>query len=164
MALTDKQQAFIDAYIQCRYNATQAALRAGYAKKTARQQGSRLLSNVDIRAAIDARLSEETLSANEALRLLADHATGSMDDFINEAGYVDLETARARGKTHLINQYKHIATDGQERVEVKLYDAQSALKEIIKLHRLDAGQSTDNQNVTVRVEYVNRNPKTDQSP
>lgn len=45
--LTDKQNKFCREYI-IDLNATQAAIRAGYSKKTARSQGQRLLINVDI--------------------------------------------------------------------------------------------------------------------
>jgi len=49
--LNDKQKLFALEYMVDR-NATKAAERAGYSKKTAKQQGSRLLSNVDIQALI----------------------------------------------------------------------------------------------------------------
>ena len=52
--LNAKQKRFIDEYL-VDSNATEAAIRAGYAKKTARQQGSRLLSHVDIQAEIKKR-------------------------------------------------------------------------------------------------------------
>lgn len=45
MALTDKQQRFVNEYL-IDLNATQAAIRAGYSKKTAQVQSARLLSNV----------------------------------------------------------------------------------------------------------------------
>ena len=45
--LTAKQQRFVDEYL-IDLNATQAAIRAGYSEKTARSQGQRLLTNVDI--------------------------------------------------------------------------------------------------------------------
>ena len=51
--LTAKQARFKDEY-QIDSNATQAAIRAGYSKKTAKSQGQRLLTNVDIKAAIKA--------------------------------------------------------------------------------------------------------------
>lgn len=60
MALTDMQKKFVIEYIDC-YNATQAAIRAGYSEKTARQQGSRLLTNVDVLA----RVREEQEKAVE---------------------------------------------------------------------------------------------------
>jgi len=145
---TDKQRAFIDEYFKNGFNATRAAIAAGYSEKTARFIAAENLSKPNIRQAIDERLAEETISANEALRRLSDHAMGTMEDFVNEAGYIDLEEARQSGKMHLIHSYKHIATDGQERIEVKLYDAQSALKEIIRLHQLADNKPTDRIDVT----------------
>ncbi len=53
MALTAKHQLFASEYLKD-LNATQAAIRAGYSRKTAKVQGSRLLTNADIKAAIDA--------------------------------------------------------------------------------------------------------------
>ena len=53
MTLKPKQQRFADEYL-VDLNATQAAIRAGYSKKTARSQGERLLTNVDVAAAIQA--------------------------------------------------------------------------------------------------------------
>ena len=59
---TAKQQRFIDEYL-IDFNATQAAIRAGYSSDTAKQQGSRLLSNVDVRAAIDDAIRERSSRA-----------------------------------------------------------------------------------------------------
>ena len=50
--LTDKQQIFVDEYL-VDLNATQAAIRSGYSKKTAQEQSARLLSNVMVSAAIE---------------------------------------------------------------------------------------------------------------
>lgn len=55
--LTPKQQAFADYYIETG-NATEAAIRAGYNKKTARQIGSMNLTKVDIKQYIEERLSK----------------------------------------------------------------------------------------------------------
>lgn len=52
--LTPKQQRFVAEYL-IDLNATQAAIRTGYSRKTAEVQGSRLLSNAKIRAAVDER-------------------------------------------------------------------------------------------------------------
>ena len=49
---------FVEEYI-VDLNATQAAIRAGYSKKTARQIGEQNLSKLDIRKAIDERLAEK---------------------------------------------------------------------------------------------------------
>ena len=50
-SLTPRQQAFINEYL-IDLNATQAAARAGYSVRTARSQGQRMLTKVDIEAAI----------------------------------------------------------------------------------------------------------------
>lgn len=49
--LTDKQEAFCQEYL-IDLNATQAAIRAGFSGKTARQQAARMLSNVNIQERI----------------------------------------------------------------------------------------------------------------
>lgn len=71
--LTPRQQRFCDEYL-IDLNATQAAIRAGYSKKTAKEQGSRLLSNVNIKSYIDERLetikSEKIADAEEVMEYL----------------------------------------------------------------------------------------------
>lgn len=60
--MTPKQQRFVEEYL-IDLNATQAAIRAGYSRKTARQIGDENLSKPDIAAAIADRLkarSEKT--------------------------------------------------------------------------------------------------------
>jgi phage terminase small subunit len=52
--LTPKQLRFIDEYL-VDLNATQAAIRAGYSEKTAKQIGSKLLTKVDITTRIEGR-------------------------------------------------------------------------------------------------------------
>lgn len=58
MALTEKQKRFCDEYL-VDLNATQAAIRAGYSKKTARQTATENLSKPYIREYIDKRLKEK---------------------------------------------------------------------------------------------------------
>lgn len=58
MGLTTKQRAFIDEYL-IDYNATQAAIRAGYSEKTAYSAGSRMLKKDVIKSRIDERFSEK---------------------------------------------------------------------------------------------------------
>ncbi|PJL44737.1 terminase small subunit [Stenotrophomonas maltophilia] len=53
VVLTPKQQRFVQEYLQD-HNGTQAAIRAGYSEKTAKQQGSRLLTEPRIQAAVRA--------------------------------------------------------------------------------------------------------------
>lgn len=81
-ALTAKQRRFVDAYCEFGFNATRAAIEAGYSAKTARSQGSRLLTNVDIAAAVSARLDEAAMPANEVLARLADIARADIGDVL----------------------------------------------------------------------------------
>jgi len=62
--LTEKQKRFVAEYIKD-YNATQAAIRAGYSEQTAYSQGNRLLKNVDIKKAIK-ELQDEIRKKNIA--------------------------------------------------------------------------------------------------
>ena len=55
--MTTKQSRFVDEYM-IDLNANQAAIRAGYSPKTARFQGSRLLSNVDVARELELRQQE----------------------------------------------------------------------------------------------------------
>lgn len=55
--LTARQQRFADEYI-VDLNATQAAIRAGYSERTAKEQASRLLSNVNVQHYIQKRKQE----------------------------------------------------------------------------------------------------------
>lgn len=66
MALNAKRRAFVREYIKD-FNATQAALRAGYAPGSARQQASDLLANPDIRQAIEQH--QQKADANAILTL-----------------------------------------------------------------------------------------------
>lgn len=69
MALNDRQKRFADEYI-VDLNATQAAIRAGYSEKTARSQGQRLLTNVDIQSYIEERMAshkKETIAQQEEI-------------------------------------------------------------------------------------------------
>ena len=71
--MTPKQKRFCDEYlIDC--NATQAAIRAGYSEKTAKQIGTENLSKPDLRAYIDERLAEvqskKIASAEEVMQYL----------------------------------------------------------------------------------------------
>jgi phage terminase small subunit len=72
--LTPKQSAFIEEFA-CDMNATQAAIRAGYSAKTAKEQATRLLSNVHVAAEIAkgrAARSERTgITADRVLQELA---------------------------------------------------------------------------------------------
>ena len=67
--LTAKQQRFCDEYL-IDLNATQAAIRAGYSKKTAAQTAARLLTNVKIQEYIAEKEKELIADQDEVLKYL----------------------------------------------------------------------------------------------
>jgi phage terminase small subunit len=144
MALSKKKRAFVEYYlaspdVEKRWNATQAAIQAGYSEKTARQQGSRLLTNVDIQEAIEERLLELKMGADEVLTRLAEQGRGDMGQFI---GLTESQL-KEHPQSHLIKKYeKHIIItkkgDEHIRVKIELYDGQTALLNIGKQHGLFA--------------------------
>lgn len=71
---SQKKQRFVDEYL-VDMNATQAAIRAGYSKKTAYSQGQRLLKNVEIKNLIDSKLEERQresqITADRVMKELA---------------------------------------------------------------------------------------------
>lgn len=79
--LTPQQSLFVREYLKD-LNAKQAAIRAGYSKKTAKQQGSRLLTDVDVQAAIAAGTEKKAeraeISAAYVLKTLQEVAERCM--------------------------------------------------------------------------------------
>lgn len=106
--LTDKRARFIDEYLKdC--NATQAAIRAGYAEGSARQEGSRLLSNVNIRAEIDRRLTLLGMPAAEVIKHFSDIAVTRLNEFMYTTpvqGYEQVEQYVTILITHTRNEIK----------------------------------------------------------
>lgn len=123
--LTNRQRAFVEHYLTC-WNATEAARRAKYSAKTAQEQGSRLLSNVMVQAAIAKRLTELKMTADEVLLRLAQHARGDIGDLLDASGNIDLKTARRLKRLHLVRRI----SDTDKGISVEMYDAQAALVQI----------------------------------
>lgn len=136
--LTNKRRVFIEHYLQC-WNATEAARCAEYSHP--RRQGSRLLSIVDIQEEISRRLTEKAMDADEVLARLAEHARGDVEDIvvIDEVlggWHVNLEKARRAAKLGLIKEVTVTGRGRQQRVTVKLHDAQAALALLARHHGL----------------------------
>lgn len=133
MALTNKRLAFIAEYPKD-FNATKAAIRAGYSPKTAYSQGQRLLKNVEVQEAIRAKLDELTMSADEALVRLGEQARSDISDFIDATTkrmfLLDMDKVKKRG--HLVKKIKY-TKDGPE---IELYSSQKALELVGKHHGL----------------------------
>lgn len=152
--LSPKQRLFVEAYLAC-WNATEAAKRAGYSEATARQQGSRLLTNVDIQKAVSVRMAEAAMPADEVLMRLAQHARGSMGDFVkvDEEGQPQGFAFGPDRPQHLIK--KLAITD--KGITFELYDAQAALITLARHHGLliDRAEVTGRDGAPLSVEFIN---------
>lgn len=87
--LPPRQALFVTEYL-LDLNATQAAIRSGYSRRTAASQGDRLLKNVEIAGAIDraraARSGRTQVSADRVLLELARVAFGDARQLFDEYG------------------------------------------------------------------------------
>jgi phage terminase small subunit len=144
--LNDRQKLFVDYYLANGLNATQAAKRAGYSAETAYSMGPRLLKNVEIRAQVDARLKEATMSADEVLYRMTEIARGTMDDFLDLPEYdpefpsalqnrvsINLPKAREAGKLGLVKKF---GFDERGNPTLELYGADAALRDLGRYHKL----------------------------
>lgn len=134
MALTNKQHAFVEAYLGC-FNATKAAITAGYSEKTARSIGSENLTKPDIQSEINRRMSEAAMNATEVMYHLAQVARSDIDDVMKIDGnlpFIDMEKAKAAAKTGLIKKIKITKTG----IEFELHDKMRALELIGRHHAL----------------------------
>lgn len=95
MALSNKQLAFVNEYLRC-WNATEAARLAGYKgnDKSLATIGWENLRKLEIADAIKQRVDAMTMSANEALLNLTEIARGTMSDFVDLSGNLDLTSER----------------------------------------------------------------------
>ena len=154
--LNKAQEVFISEYLQC-FNATEAYSRAYPKAKrdSARANGSKLLADADISEAIQARLAEVHMSADEALKLTADIARGDLTEFITPFGNIDIDLLRKSGKGRLIKKIKQktVTKIGKKEdsddvevleTELELYDAQTAVRDVLKIH----GKFTDKVDIT----------------
>jgi len=158
--LTPKQEIFCYEYC-IDYNATRAATKAGFSEKTARQIGSKLLTNIYIKNKIKSlkdNLSET--SGITALRVLNEHkkiAFSSASDL--REGWISLKQFDSLSEeqksciqeisTKSDKRYEK-GVDGEpgtwvdeEWVKIKLYDKQKSLDSISKMLGYDAPQKIE---------------------
>jgi phage terminase small subunit len=150
VALSDKQRKFTDEYL-VDFNATQAAIRAGYSEKSAYSIGWENLRKPEIIEVI----REKAMGAEEVLMRLSDMARGDIADLmeITPAGFTFRLLVGENGErivnpqTKLIRKIKQKVTTylakteaGEDReiieTELELYDAQAALVQLGKYHKL----------------------------
>lgn len=100
MALTNKQQAFVEYYLgYAQWNATEAARRAGY--RHPGQQGHRLLKNVEIKQHIRDRLHTMGATTDALMGRWLTRIEADISPFVTSGG-LDVEGLKEAGLGHLI--------------------------------------------------------------
>jgi phage terminase small subunit len=113
LALDPKRRRFVEEY-RLDWNATAAAIRAGYTPKTAQQQGSQLLAKLSIQKALVEVMAEEAarseISADQIIAETAKLAFLNMMDYLrigeNGEPWVDL-SALTRAQAAGLLSFKH---------------------------------------------------------
>lgn len=127
-----KEKAWLAEYLKC-FNATEAARRAGY-KWPGRMGWKKKEKFAD---EIARALDERVMEAQEALAHLSDQARADISPYIDARGVLDLHALIDAGLGHLVKSVRRVVTKFDDRLEVEIYDRQSALKTILAHH--DAG-------------------------
>lgn len=87
MALTAKQHLFVREFL-LDLNATQAAIRAGYSRRSAQEQGSQMLAHPEIKAAIEAAMAKRSDKTEiDAARVLEEIAAMAFYDPADLIGF-----------------------------------------------------------------------------
>lgn len=147
MALSNRQQIFVAEYVKC-WNGCEAARRAGYS--TPRISATDNMQNPAIQEAIKSYLATHTISAEIAMSILAQQATASFEDFItvHDNGEIEPNLLKAQ-KKGVLGAVKKVTFHPNGRVQsVELHDPQKALEIILKELHLEAGESTENVNIS----------------
>lgn len=96
-----RERLFCHEYILCKFNGTKAAIRAGFAKKSARVTAARLLTKANIKAEIT-RLTEELLGKKKA-------KAGDVINELAEVAFSDLaKMAKFNGETLSFKSFKEM--------------------------------------------------------
>jgi len=131
--LTEKQKAFVREYL-VDFNGTQAAIRAGYAKNSASQEGSRLLANdkvsAYVRKAIDKRAKRTEITADNVLRELACIVFSDMREYVtfdNGGMVIKSSDDLTEEQTHCISEVSDCEFKGERKRSFKLHDKVKAI-------------------------------------
>ncbi len=149
MSLTPKQARFVEEYL-LDLNATAAAKRAGYSEKTAKQQGQRLLTNVDVQAAVTeaqkARSERTNAEADDVVLELKRLAFSNIRQYV-EWGPDGVKLKDSTGlddtASRCIAEVSETKSEKGGTVKFKLHDKRGALTDLMR----HLGLFTDNLNL-----------------
>lgn len=136
--MTDKQIKFCDEYM-IDYNATAAAIRAGYSPKTAKEQGHKLVNISSLKEEIDRRRAELSKACGvSAERVMEEIALLAFYDPTKIFDPLTHEVLEPYGKC-----IKSIWT-GKKGTKYEFYDRQKSLDMLAKIHGMYVNDQTIN--------------------
>jgi hypothetical protein len=158
--LTPKRERFVDEYVRNGGNGKAAAEVAGYSPASAKQIGSQLVNNPEVRRRIDARIASANVQGDEVIGLLAEHMRGDITDTLPEDNEFRVRL-KAAGVSHLVRKLKYTKrtvprrgaeSEIEETYEVELYDAQAAGKTLANILGLEKkpGENPNTELVELR--------------
>jgi len=159
--LTQKQETFCVKYFELG-NATQAAIQAGYSKRTAQAIAAENLTKPLILARMGElrkQVEDESVaSVLERRQRLTEMIRANLVDFIDEGGNINLDTQYKGALAELtVEDWKGISKKGYEELSrnkrIKLHNAIQAITELNKMDRVYEEGSTA-QAITVILQPV----------
>ena len=172
--LTDKRRHWIEAYLgEALFNATEAARIAGYAHPNV--AAARIVKASAVREAIEERLADLAMSADEVIARLSEQGRATVADFVTinpDGDRVSIDPGVVEQRGHLIKKIKANTTvkfskKGDQieytTIEIELYDAQRALALLAKVHGLmqERVEHTGAIDFTLKVRYGDPDARTD---
>ena len=154
----ERRRAFVQAYIANGHNATQAAVAAGYSPRTARSQGQRLLTHVDVRQDLSEAAREVAAKAGlETKRTIQEVARLSYFDPLGLYGPDGqlLSVAEMPAETRACIASMDFDRDTGRLVRVKIWDKNAALEKAMKHFGLyDRDNRQKSENLMIQVNLV----------
>jgi len=148
--LTIKQRMFVQTYFDNGFNATRAAITAGYSKKTAKDIACENLAKPNIKAAIAAEMNTRGLSPDRLMREIARIAfaddTLAMEEWLT--GHRTMaELVNSGDLSGGVVQSMSLTDKGRK---ITMYSKLAALEQLVKIQ----GLIIDRTDINARVENV----------
>jgi phage terminase small subunit len=151
--LTPKQQIFISEYCNNGFNGTQAAIKAGYSKNTAKQIAAENLSKLYFKEAIKKYLDEvlsqyKNTLEYEIIQTYKILAFYNPDDIITKQGKLKKDLSELGDLAKVVTgiEVSYSAT-GKKKIKIKLADRENALKQLANYMNLIKDGDTNNVNI-----------------
>lgn len=134
--MTDKQEKFCREYV-IDWNKTQAAIRAGYSKKTAMEQGYQLLQKTSVQERIlELKTKTAELAGLSALKnalQLKKIAFGSLSNFIGEDGKLKVWSDLSEDDKSIVSEIRQSGSGENVNTTIKIPDSLKAIEMLNKM-------------------------------